>query len=185
MNEPLGKWTKITLAVFLCVVALVLLGNQDRMHIYSTYFRETSPQVQMRLGELSGDMDEAAIRKHFDDVPFKCHNEPLATTGLGDRLCYTNIDKADGLPAFTLVTFFKKGRLSHAVVQVPWWVHGSWRDRLVAQYGKANRAGVVSRLGGPVLRWPMPNGHLEYNRERSLNPLEWSAVFWTAGAGKS
>lgn len=69
MNEPLDKWTKITLAVFLCVVVLVLLGNQDRMHIYST--------------------------------------------------------------------------------------------------------------------WTVPNGHLEYNRERSLNPLEWSAVFWTAGAGKA
>ncbi|MCZ8284786.1 MAG: hypothetical protein O9353_04955, partial [Bacteroidia bacterium] len=59
----------------------------------------------------------------------------------------------------------------------------AWRDRLVAQYGKANRAGFVSALGGPVLRWTLPNGTLEYNRDRSLNPLEWSAVFWKAGAG--
>lgn len=179
----LEKWAKWTLLVVLCVVLLLGALNFSRIPTYRAYFNEKSPEVSMRYAQLSGKMDEAALRKHFAGVALQCFNELDQPGRVAEKICWTGIDKADGGAALTMAAFLNKGRLTSVVVHVPWWVHGAWRDRLVAQYGKANRAGYVSALGGPVLRWTLPNGTLEYNRDRSLNPLEWSAVFWKAGPG--
>lgn len=185
MNAVTGKWIKwgvlAVLAVLVCLVAVVGVLNRDRLEVYYGYLRAESPAVTMRYAQLSGQMDEAAVRKHFGEVFLSCSNQQGGPAGT-DRLCHAAVDKADGEPAMMLVAFFSKGRLTSTVVHVPWWVHGRWLDRLVGQYGKAERAGIVSRMGGPVLRWTLPNGTLEYNRDRSFNPLEWSAVFWSAGA---
>lgn len=176
-------WIKWTIVVVLCVAVVLGALNFHRIPTYRAWLNEKSPEVSMRYAQLSGQMDEAALRKHFEGVALQCYNEPDQAGRVAERICWTGLDKADGGAALTMAAFFNKGRLASVVLHVPWWVHGTWRDRLVAQYGKANRAGFVSALGGPVLRWTLPNGTLEYNRDRSLNPLEWSAVFWSAGAG--
>lgn len=181
MNAVIEAWIKWTLVVVVCLAALLAALNLDRLAIYRSYLRETSPEVAMRYAQLSGQMDEAALRKHFEGVTLTCYNESLQAGSVAERICYTSLDKADGEAALTMAAFLKKGRLASVVVHVPWWVHGTWRERLVAQYGTAHHAGRVSALGGPVLRWKLPNGTLEYNRDRSFNPLEWSAIFWTAG----
>jgi hypothetical protein len=176
------KWIKWAIVVVLCAVVLLGAFNFSRLPTYRAYLREKSPEVSMRYAQLSGQMDEAALRKHFEGLALQCYNEPDPAGRVAEKICWAGIDKADGA-ALTMAAFLNKGRLASVVVHVPWWVHGTWRDSLVAQYGKANRAGFVSVLGGPVLRWTLPNGTLEYNRDRSWNPLEWSAVFWTAGDG--
>ena len=179
---PTTQWIKwVALAVVVGLVAALGALNRDRLESYYYYLRDDSPAVTMRYAQLSGQMDEAAVRKHFGEVSLSCYNQQSGPAGT-DRLCHAAVDKADGESAMMLVAFFSKGRLTSTVVQVPWWVHGRWLDRLVGQYGKAERAGTVSWMGGPVLRWTLPNGTLEYNRDRSFNPLEWSAVFWSAGA---
>jgi hypothetical protein len=177
------KWIKWTIVVVLCMVVVLGIFNFQRIPTYRAWLNEKSPEVAMRYDQLSGQMDEAALRKHFEGVALQCYNEPDQPGRVAERICWTGIAKADGGTALTMAAFLDKGHLASVVVHVPWWVHGAWRDRLVAQYGKANRAGFVSALGGPVLRWTLPNGTLEYNRDRSLNPLEWSAVFWKAGPG--
>ncbi|AYQ28933.1 MULTISPECIES: hypothetical protein [unclassified Polaromonas] len=176
-------WIKWTIVALLCVVLVLGALNFNRIPTYRAWVTETSPEVSMRYAQLSGQMDETALRKHFEGLALQCYNEPDQPGRVAERICWAGIDKADGGAALTLAAFLNKGRLTSVVVHVPWWVHGTWRGRLVAQYGKANRAGFVSVLGGPVLRWTLPNGTLEYNRDQSWNPLEWSAVFWTARAG--
>lgn len=176
-------WIKWAIVVVLCAAVVLGIFNFSRLPTYRAYLSEKSPEVSMRYAQLSGQMDEVALRKHFEGIALNCYNELDQPGRVAEKICYTSIAKADGDAALTMAAFFNKGRLVSTVVHVPWWVHGTWRDRLVAQYGKANRAGIVSPMGGPVLRWTLPNGTLEYNRDRSLNPLEWSAVFWKAGDG--
>ncbi len=179
MNQDLPKWVKIVGGIVIGVFALLVFSNYDRMHVYGTYLREKSPEITTRLMDLSVDMDEAAIRRHFEGVPLNCIGQWPGGDNLGDRVCYAAVDKADGDAALTLAVFFKKGKLAHAIVQVPWWVHKTWMRRLMAQFGQPQRAGMVSRFGGPVLRWSMPNGYVEFNRDRSFNLLDWNVIMWS------
>ncbi|WP_431097331.1 hypothetical protein [Polaromonas aquatica] len=180
VEEKWEKWAKWGVLAVLCLAAVVGILNRDRLPVYIDYLRDPLPEVTMRYAQLSGQMDEAAVHKHFQGIALNCRTHPGGPAGT-DRFCHSGLSKADGEAALTLVAFFSKGRLTSVVVHVPWWVHGRSLDRLVAQYGKAERAGVVSLIGGPVMRWNLPNGTLEHNRDRSLNPLEWSAIFWSAG----
>jgi hypothetical protein len=52
--------------------------------------------------------------------------------------------------------------------------------RLTSQYGPAVPAGPGATMqGDPALRWIMPNGQVEINRDRSFNLLKWNVVIWT------
>ena len=167
--------------VMLVLAVAVLMLNRDRLHVYQIYFTEKLPEVNMQFQTLSAEMDEAALRQHFQGVALDCFNQPRQFNGLGDRVCYAYIGRADGQAALTLAMFSNNGRLSHALVQIPWWAHGGMVSRMVAQYGKANRDGRIGGyLGGPVVRWNLPKGHLTINRDRQINPLGWSVILWTA-----
>jgi len=179
MNEDLPKWVKIIGATVIGILAVLVFSSYDRMHVYGTYIREKSPEISTRLTDLSVEMDEAMARKHFEGVPLNCIAQWPGGDSLGDRVCYASIDKADGDAALTLAAFFKKGKLAHVIVQVPWWVRETWQQRFRTQFGQPRHAGVVGRFGGPVLRWSMPNGYVELNRDRSFNPLEWNVIVWT------
>lgn len=173
MNRDLPRWLQVACIAVLVSLALLVFLNRHRMDVYGTYIRETSPVVTIRLAELSRDMDEAAVQKHFEGVQLRCVAQTPDADTLGERVCYAPIDKADGNAALTLAMFFNQGKLVRAMVQVPWWVHGVWLKRFNAELGPPQR------LGGE-LRWRMPNGQVEFDRSRSWNPLEWNAILWTA-----
>ena len=181
MNTDLPKWVQIAILLTIAIVALLVFSSQDRMHVYGTYLREKSPEITTNLPALSADMDEAMLRKHFERVPLTCIGQGPGSDIMGDRVCYASIDKADGDAALTLAAFFRKGRLAHLIVQMPWWVHKSWATRLTGRFGRPVHAGLVSRFGGPVLRWTMLNGYVDSNRDRSLNPFNWNVIMWTGG----
>jgi hypothetical protein len=176
MDQELPKWMQVTLVVVLVLIGLMMFMERDKLHVYAIYFREKSPEIQVRFDELSSAMDEPAVRKHFDGVPLQC----VAESGnLGDRACYSAIDRADGMPAMTLVLFLSKGKLARAVVQVPWWSHGTWFMSLKGRYGPPQSGGTLGGWRGPVSRWTILSGYLEMNRDRGYNPLSWSAAIWT------
>jgi hypothetical protein len=179
MKQDLAKWVKKVGLAVMALMVLLIFFNQDRMDVYGTYLRQKSPEITTHLTELSTEMDEAMIRQHFKDVPLRCVAQGAGSDGLGDRVCYASIDKADGDAALTLAVFFRKGRLAHAIIQIPWWVHTTWVRRLTSQFGSSQHAGRISLLGGTMQRWQMPNGFVEFNGSRSFNPLEWNVVFWT------
>lgn len=174
MERETPRWLLSLFFVATCLIALMLFLNRDRLHVYQTYFRENSPEVTLRFEELSKDMDEATIRQHFQGVQLDCFNQ---SSGMGDRTCYTPTSKADGLPALTLAIFFKKGKLSTAIVQVPWWAHPSWLKRLKLQASQPRQDGTTPGRGA-VLRWDLPNGYLNFNQNRGIDPLGWSVLVW-------
>ena len=183
MNTQLPRWLVTIMTLVLASVALLVFFNYDRMHIYGTYLREKSPEITLRLIDLSSEMNEAQLRKHFEGVSLNCISQSFESNGLGDRVCYASIDKSDGDAALTLAAFFRKDKLSNVIVHVPWWIHQSRIARLTAQFGLPSTTGKVSRFGGPVLRWKLSNGYVETNRDRSFNLFEWNLIMWTSTKG--
>lgn len=175
-----GKTLKQFGVVAVVLLAIYVFLSQDRLAVYGRYIRNTSPEISTNFSALKPSMDETAVRQHFDGVPLTCDGQSPGSNSLGERVCYAAIDKADGHAALTLAAFFNKGKLVRAFIQVPWWAHNSWLQSLMAQWGQPQQAGIVSKFGGPVLRWRMPNGYVECNRDRGFNPLSWSVVIWTA-----
>lgn len=173
-------WFFKYLILALLGIALVYMAMyHERLRVYAGYFRTDAPEVSMRYELLSASMDEAAVRKHFSGVHLTCIAESVSV-GLGDRVCYGAIDKADGAPALGLALFFRQGRLSRSIVQVPWWRHLFQKTRLLAMHGAPT---LKEEPGEPaMLSWRKPRGQLLFNRDRSsvLNPLAWSIVMWIA-----
>jgi hypothetical protein len=172
-------WLKYVLLIVLLTGAGLAAYNHERLHVYQAYFRDKSPEIRMRYELLSPDMDEAAVRRHFPDVPLRCEAEP---SSLGDRVCYASVEMADGVPALGVALFFEQGRLRRSLIQVPWWRHLLQKQRLETVHGPAPR-----QSGQPVLMaWPMPRGLLVFNRDRvsRWNPLAWSVVMWHAAVPK-
>lgn len=179
MSMNLPTWLKATGIVVIALLTVSVVANSHRLDVYGTYIRQKSPEIATRLIDLSVEMDEAAVRKHFEGAQLSCVAEGPGAGSLGDRVCYTPLDKADGDAALMLAAFFRQGKLSSAIVHVPWWVHKTWMHRLTEQFGPPRPAGRVSRFGGPILRWSMSNGYVEFNRDRGIDVLEWNSLVWT------
>lgn len=179
MNTEIPKWVRNLIVLTFVVVGLMVFFARDRLHVYEYYLREKLPRISTDFAALSADMDEAALRKHYASVPLRCVAQGPIDDSLGERVCYESIERADGDAALALAAFFHNGKLVRVMVQTPWWVHASWIQRLTTQYGSAVRAVGGSTMGAPSLRWTMPNGHVEINRDRSWNLLKWNVILWT------
>ena len=177
-RESEVEWWLKYIVGFVVLLGMVLAAlNFSRLRMYQTYFGETSPEVSMRYELMSPRMDEAAVRRHFEGIALNCVAE---NSDMGERVCYAAIDMADGVPAIGLAMFFKKGRLSHSLVQVPWWRHLRQKQRLMALYGQPQLQQQPGETA--LLAWRMPDGLLVFNQDRTsdLNPLSWSVVMWHA-----
>lgn len=181
MNRNLRIWVVAVLVVLLAAIAVLCFFNRERWKDYRDYFREDYVAVEMQYDKFTSATDEKAARKLFPNVFLRCYDDSSAPR-LGDRVCYSTVTHVDGLPAMSVLLFFAKGKLTHTMVRVPWWRHGAWRDKLVSQYGVAHKSTTFAVLEGPLVQWDLPGGaYINFHRERSLNPLEWSGIFWSAG----
>ncbi|MDB5964600.1 MAG: hypothetical protein JWQ72_1100 [Polaromonas sp.] len=179
MNNKIRLWTVGVLAVLLAATALLFFFNREKWPDYRDYLDGGNPAIDMRYDRLTTATDEKAARKHFPTVFLRCSDES-SVAHLGSRVCYSDLTGADGLPAMNVLLLFAKGKLTHTMLRVPWWHHGAWRERLVSQYGKAHRSTTFSALEGPMVQWDLPGGaRINFHRDRSLNPLQWSGIFFT------
>jgi hypothetical protein len=176
LGRPLPRWLTRTLAALLVLGLLVLLPNIPILYVYQRYLGQDGPQVQLRLQELRGGMDEKAVLAHFPSSGMRC--APEADKSMGDRVCWAAVGRADGIPALTVALFLRGDRLRLALVQVPWWAHGRLHERLERQWGRPTLE------GSGRTEWRLPDGaRLEVNTFRSINPLRWSLLMWTAPQG--
>jgi hypothetical protein len=180
MSSQFKKWVVFGVIAVIVLAALLMALNMERYKTYRDYFRQEGPEIEMRYPQLTAAMTEPEARKHFSNLFLSCYSEKMS---LGDRICYADVTRVDGLPAMTVALFFEKGRLKHSILQIPWWFHGRWLDRLVEDHGKAEGNRSSGLVGGPVLAWKLPGGLMEFNRDRGFNPLAWSVVFYTPAAG--
>jgi hypothetical protein len=175
LNQPVPRWLWRVLAALSAALAVMLVLNWNVLHVYRKYFLSTAPHMQMPWSEFSASMDEAAAKSLLMGVPLYCFDD---ATSLGQRSCYTAVQKVDGYPALTVALFFRSGHLALATVHVPWWGHEEAVERLSGRLG----ASQLARAGGSndeLRQWTVPGGVVDMNTDRSLNVLQWSAVVWT------
>lgn len=176
LSRPLPRFVTIPLLVLTVCAVLLLALNFPVLHVYQKHFTQDLPDAHVPWTQFTPAMDEAALRAAFPKLSLRCMAEP---TNMGDRVCFAAVRRVDGYPALTLALFLKKGRLTVAAVHVPWWGHGRAAQALQREFGDSTKArdGASTALR----RWRVPGGFVDMNTRRSLNPLAWSAVVWTAG----
>ncbi len=168
--------------------AALLVAHRDALPVYGAHFGADLPSATMRYAQLSGAMDELALRRHFATVPLRCGprpaspgspNTPSTST---DRVCNGALREADGVAALALTAHFGNGRLREVTMAVPWWAHHASVRRLVQTLGAPatlekdpTQPGMVRSIG-----WSLPAGSVAQNRDPGWDPLRWSLVAWRA-----
>lgn len=191
MNEPLSPgqvpdgvrlppWIKLAAAAVLMISALTLAFNWQTLHIYRKYFTQPQPDAIVPWQKLSAEMDEAAALASMPGLPWRCVRDE---TRMGQRTCYTSARRINGHAAMTVAMFFNNGRLRVVTVHVPWWAHREATLALVRDHGKSMGRGRAAGSDESLLGWRMAGGDLAINRQRSLNPLQWSALVWAPRSG--
>lgn len=162
------------------IAAVVTVTSLPRLHVYLKYWGAQSPSTSVPYATFSADMDENAVRAAMPALSLTCIAEDKARNGLGDRVCYSSLQRADDAPALTLAFFFDHGRLAHAVLQVPWWGHHATVRSLVGRLGMPEAIQDEPVRGSRLVQWRVRGGLVEMNRDPGWNPLGWSAVYWKA-----
>lgn len=170
---------RILFAVVAIAAAAWFLGSYSgEAREYQRYLSEDRPAITLRYDELSGDWTEQALQARFPKM-VGCYSD--APQGLGDRVCSINLLSNNGVPTLYVAFFFSKGRLNAAAFNIPWWAHNKALDNLVATYGQPYAEQDQAYSGVRLIGWTLPEGGaLFYNRDRDINPLVWSSVFWNS-----
>lgn len=178
LNQPLPTWLVRTLMVVFGVLVVLGISGFGKYHIYQKYFRESIPAAELSFDALDASLTEADILARFARQPMRCtFQDVVANGGMGDRVCFTALNTANGHPALTAGFFFVKGKLNLALLHVPWWAHGRAMEATQRKFGP----GAIAPDG--LRAWKLTHGKLEMNQRRSLNPLSWSALVWTKQRG--
>lgn len=163
------------------LAAWYLLANKQEAREHRLYFSEDRPAISLRYDELSESWTEQTLRTRFPKATLRCYSNDDRT--LGDRACALDVFANNDVPTMFIAFFFAKGQLSSASFNIPWWAHGDALDNLKAQFGEPHSAQVLFHGGVRLYGWELPDhGAVFYNRDRSLNPLQWNSVFWNSAA---
>lgn len=148
---------------------------------YRLYFTEDRKDVSFAIGELSETWTEQTLRERFAGLPIHCQPNPGA--GLGDLACAVDVKSYNGLPALFISFFFEAGQLQQVSVNVPWWKHDAAYARLRQWLGPPHASQVFPHSGVRLHGWQLAGGAgVFFNRDASLNPLEWSAIQWRSAS---
>lgn len=171
---------RILLAVLALAAAAWFLRNYSgQAREYQLYFSDDRPAVHLRYEELSGDWTEQTLQARFPKRDIRCYTD--SSHGMGDRACALDVFKNGGVPTLFISFFFDKGHLNAASFNIPWWAHNDALDNLVATYGQPYAEQDQAHSGVRLIGWKLPSGAaLFYNRDRDINPLVWSSVFWNS-----
>lgn len=173
---------KIALTLVICLAAFLLLMTQrDALREHELYFTQNRSDVSFELSELSGEWTEKELRKRFAGLPIQCYPNP--GDGLGDLGCTLDTKSYNGIPALFISFFFSSGKLQQVSINIPWWKHPEAYEYLTSKIGTPTASQTFPRSGVRLHGWRLPDGAgLFYNRDRSLNPLQWNAIFWRSPA---
>lgn len=165
--------------VAIAAAAWFLSSYSGEAREYQRYLSEDRPAITLRYDELSGDWTEQALQARFPEYGVTC--DPGGPTGVGDRTCWLKVLSNNGVPTLYIAFFFNRGRLNAASFNIPWWAHSKALDNLVATYGQPYAEQDQAYSGVRLIGWKLPaGGALFYNRDRDINPMMWSSVFWNS-----
>lgn len=177
-----GLLDKSLLLILLAMAAVVfalwfLRSYSSEAAEYQSYLSDDRPAITLRYSELSGSWTEKSLKARFQNMGVRCTSR--VPKDLGDRVCSLKVVSNNGVPTMFVSFFFTGGFLSSTSFNVPWWAHGDALDDIVATIGEPHAAQLFPRSGVRLMGWKLPDGAaLFYNRDRSINPMIWSSVFW-------
>ncbi|WP_374510858.1 hypothetical protein [Niveibacterium sp.] len=173
---------RLLLAVFVGVLLFcVLITQRAAIREHQLYFTEPRRSVAFELSDLTEEWSEATLRERFPDIPPNC--EGISEPGLGDVVCVLDTKSFNGVPALFISFFFASGRLQQVSINVPWWRHQAARDYLDTSLGEPSASQIFPHSGVRLHGWRLSNGAaVFYNRDMSINPLEWNAIYWQSAS---
>lgn len=179
-TRPIRRFVVYCLLSLGLYMAYLSVRFPEHFREYRLYLTEQRPALDFSFDELSEDWSEADLRRRFSDVPATCYAGMPEGTPEG-KACYLDISAYNGAPALGAVFFFVNDRLSKANVNLPWWGHDTVKREIVHAYG-APYAEQDEPVDGLRLQgWKLGNGSaLFLNRDRELNPVMWSSVYWSS-----
>lgn len=180
----LGGWGYLGLALLLGLVAEVWLHSgmadptdpADDVAFVAQHFTHGQAAVTMRYAQLSAQMDEAALKAHFDGLALVCapaQNQPTQVE------CLATPDQVDGVSALQLRFGLVDGHLTEAAVLVPWWRHHTALRALLRDLGAAQSLSPENDPP-PQIIWCVPGGEVQLNRVPGFDPLHASRIVWRA-----
>lgn len=172
------KLRRILIALAICLTVLLLLMTQKEViREYQLYFTEDRRDVAFQLTDISETWTEKTLRDKFPGVPLNCFKNP--GNNLGDLACGLDTKSFNGTLALFISFFFSSGHLQQISINVPWWKHQAAYSYLLASLGQPTASQFQPHSGVRLHGWQLQNGAgIFYNRDQSLNPLEWNAINW-------
>lgn len=174
---------RVLLLLCLCAgIAGLLLSQAGNLKEYRRYFTETRKPVSLDLSALSEEWTESRLKEQFRGHPVKCYpyQGPLAV----QRACAVEVSSMNGVPTLYMSFFFMGGHLDQVSVNVPWWSHQAAYEHLVTSLGSPLASQFLPRNGVRLHGWRLGNGSAVFlNRDRSINPLDWNAIYWRSATG--
>lgn len=181
-DSPERRRPRLLLAVIVGILTFgVLMTQRAAIREHQLYFTEPRRDVIFELSELSEEWSEETLRKKFPDIAPNC--EDLSGSGLGDVACVIDTKSFNGVPALFISFFFSSGRLQQVSINVPWWRHRTARDYLDTSLGAPTASQIFPHSGVRLHGWHLSDGSaVFYNRDMSINPLEWNAIYWRSAS---
>ncbi len=187
-NRPLllrlGGWGYLGLALLLGLLAEVWLHSgmadhtepADDIGLVAQHLTSGQSAIAMRYAQLSAQMDEAALKVHFDGLALVCAPAKSKPTQVE---CLATPDQVDEVSALQLRLLLVDGHLSEATVLVPWWRHHTALRALLRDLGAAQSLSPEHDLQ-PQIIWRVPGGEVRLNRAPGFDPLHASRILWRA-----
>ncbi len=170
----------IALLVGLGLFAL-LMTQFNLVREYKLYLTEDRKDVTFQLSELSEAWTKQTLQERFAGIPIRCYPDP--GEGLGDLGCMVDTKSYNRIPALFISFFFSSGHLHQVSINIPWWKHKEAFEHLRTSLGIPTASQLYPRAGIRLHGWQLPDGAaVLYNRDKSVNPLQWNAIYWRSAA---
>jgi hypothetical protein len=133
-RQSIGTWILALLIVVSAAYAYLSIAYPEHVREHRMYLLESRPNLDFEPQSLSQIASESDLVRAFPNNRFRCYaNRPGEY--LGERSCFTDIDRHNDAPAMGASFFFLNGRLWSASILVPWWHHKAMRHTLVQRLG--------------------------------------------------
>lgn len=180
-THPFVLTLAIALVAMAGMYALLSLFYPEHVREYRLYLTDTRPALDFRFDELSEQWSEADLRKAFPHARIDCYKDAPAKN-LGDKGCYVDVASHNGSRAIVAAFFFRQDQLDSASLTIPWWGHKDGLRSILRLYGRPTGFQSRPSAGVRLVGWQLANGSaLFFNRDRELNPVMWSAIYWSSG----
>jgi len=176
--QMVRKLLSLSLLATLLLAAWLFAAFPDHAREYRLYLMEDRAPLILPFDQVSQEWTEDDIKRRFSSLAVRCYDNRPGEY-LGTRSCFADIGSFNGHPAMNASFYLTDGRLSDLAINVPWWAHGKAFGGIVEALGLPLSSQDLPYAGVRLHGWKLANGSsLFYNRDRPLNPLEWSGIHW-------